>query len=73
MTAEEDIKLKLKIQSAYRVCYRCGIIYGKGKRETTSTWSEGEPCDICEEVKSTTEFRDFGYAKSEYYIGNLDE
>lgn len=73
MTTEQEIQLKLRIQSAERVCYRCGVLYGKGNQKIVSTWMDGEICEICHEVKSTTNFRDFGYAKAEYYTGNISE
>ena len=60
-----------RIINAYRVCQECGIEYGAGiskdkKQTTQSTWIEGESCDICEEEKPVTEFRDFGYEHPRY-------
>lgn len=63
-----DVLFKLRVKGASRVCHRCGVLYGKGPQKVESTWIADEKCDICEEITHITDFRDYGYAKSEYYL-----
>jgi|GEM_PF-2400353 hypothetical protein len=58
-------ELKERILNAFWVCDDCGNAFGRNPKTGTdrlSTYSPGK-CDICEEEKIVTQFRDFGYNK----------
>jgi len=66
------VKLLERIISANQVCQSCGLKYGAGisknkSQRSLSAWTIGVACDICEELKDVTQFRDFGYARDEFY------
>jgi hypothetical protein len=48
-----------KLASADLVCKDCGTKYGKYSVGCSSSWMG--TCDVCGEVKSVTEVRDYGY------------
>ena len=48
------------------VCSDCGDLYGR-KPMGTATFHEGT-CEVCGEIKSVTEPRDFGYLKPEWIM-----
>ena len=45
------------------ICYECGHKAQPNKRRifTMSTFHDGDKCGVCEQVKPTTELRDFGF------------
>jgi hypothetical protein len=48
------------------VCSDCGDLYGR-RPMGTATFHEGT-CEVCGEIKSVTEPRDFGYLKPEWIM-----
>lgn len=56
------LSFKKKLDKVYQVCQKCGEKHGNHKAGIQTTWHTGE-CQICEEIKAVTEFRDFGYSK----------
>jgi predicted ATP-dependent serine protease len=48
-----------KLKNAYVTCHECGIKYGVYNVKCSCTWKG--TCDICGELKSITESRDYAY------------
>jgi hypothetical protein len=58
MTPETKVTQKTLL-NAYQVCNQCGTKYGEYSVGCSSHWTG--KCDVCEETKSVTEARDYGY------------
>lgn len=61
------MKIERRISDAEMVCERCGLAFGKGTDKIHSYTFIGGKCDVCQKDDLVTDFRNFGYAKDEYY------